>query len=120
MDGSVSHIRVLKRPLPKNAGCDVLLACPRCCSLRRALYGWEAGGPYTNSAQTSLWHWCPCAGLRYSSEGGYLRPSGLGRLGQLGVMLRTFGNLPRPESWLPCVFTSLDAVAAELGIEAAR
>src|SRR6266480_2201311 len=73
-----------------------------------------------DKVRTSLWHWCPCAGLRYSSEGGYLRPSGLGRLGQLGVMLRTFGNLPRPESWLPCVFTSLDAVAAELGIEAAR
>ena len=43
-DGSVCHLRVLKRPLPRNAGHDVLLACLRCCSLRRALYGWEVGG----------------------------------------------------------------------------
>src|SRR5438477_11100926 len=46
-DGSVCHLRVLKRPLPRNAGYDVLLSCPRCCSLRRALSGWEAGGQYT-------------------------------------------------------------------------
>jgi len=54
--------------------------------------------------------------LRYSSEGGYLRPTGLGRLGRLGVMLGAYGNLPRPELWLPYVFTSLDAAAAELGM----
>lgn len=38
----------------------------------------------------------------------YLRPTGLGRLGQLGVMLRAYGNLPRPEPWLPYVYTSID------------
>lgn len=46
------------------------------------------------------------ARLRYSSEGGYLRPSGLGRLGRLGAMIRALGNLPRPVLWLPYVFTS--------------
>jgi hypothetical protein len=29
------------------------------------------------------------------------------RLGHLGVMLRAYGNLPRPEPWLPYVFTSI-------------
>jgi hypothetical protein len=50
--------------------------------------------------------------LRYSSEGGYLRPSGLERLGRLGVMLCAYGILPRPESWLPYVFTSSNEAAA--------
>jgi hypothetical protein len=44
------------------------------------------------------------ARLRYSSEGGYLCP---------GVMFRAFGNLPRPESWLPYVFTSIDDFALD-------
>jgi hypothetical protein len=36
----------------------------------------------------------------------FLRPA-YGRLGQLGTMLRvSWGNLPRPEPWLPHVFTS--------------
>ena len=42
--------------------------------------------------------------------------SGLGRLGQLGVKLRTsWGNLLRPESWLPYVFTSPEE-AADAGL----
>jgi hypothetical protein len=41
-----------------------------------------------------------------TSDCGYLRPTGLGQLGRLGAMLRAYGNLPRPESWLPYVFTS--------------
>jgi hypothetical protein len=51
------------------------------------------------------WRCRSCARLRYSSEGGYLLPTGFGRL---GVMLRAYGGLPRPESWLPYVFTSID------------
>jgi len=52
--------------------------------------------------------------LRYSSEGGYLRPA-YGRLGQLGTMLRaSWGNLPRPVRWSPFVFTSPEE-AAEAG-----
>jgi hypothetical protein len=53
--------------------------------------------------------------LRYSSEGGYLCPTGLRQLGQLGVMLAAYGNLPRPETWLPYVFASPEE-AAEAGI----
>ena len=49
-----------------------------------------------------------CVRRRYSSEGGYLRLTGLGRLGQFGVMLRDYGSLPRPEMWLPYVFRSID------------
>jgi hypothetical protein len=49
-DGSISRVRVLKRELPRKGGYDILLACPRCGSSRRGLYGWEPGGPYTNSA----------------------------------------------------------------------
>jgi hypothetical protein len=66
-------------------------------------------------ARRTDWECRTCAMLRYSSEGGYLRPSGLGRLGQLSVMLRAFGNLPRPESWLPYVLTSPQE-AAEAGL----
>lgn len=110
-DGTVCHLRVLKRRLPRNAGSDVLLACPRCCSLRRALYGWEAGGPYTNSARTSLWQCRTCAGLRYSSEGGALVLRSRWAFARL--IEQRFGRCqsPRPEPWLPYVFTSLDAAA---------
>jgi hypothetical protein len=38
----------------------------------------------------------------------YLRPRGLGRLGRLGTMLAAYRNLPRPESWFPQVFTSIE------------
>ncbi len=58
----------------------------------------------------ALFLFCPYC-ESYSSEGGYLRPTGLGRLGQLGVMLAAYGNLLRPESWLPYVFTSPEEAA---------
>ena len=71
-DGSVVNLRVFKRSLPGNVGHYLLLACPFCCSLRRALYGWEGGGKYTSSALRSQWQCRKCAGLRYASEGGAL------------------------------------------------
>jgi len=43
------------------------------------------------------------------------RLSASGRLGELGAWLSTLGNLPRPNSWLPYVFTS-PKEAAEAGI----
>jgi hypothetical protein len=73
--------------------------CYGCRTPRRYLYGWEAAGRYTCSAEYSHWMCRQCARLRYSSEGGYLGP---------GVMLRAFGNLPRPQPWLPYIFTSID------------
>ena len=52
-----------------------------------------------------------CNGLRYASEGGALliRPRGT-----LGLVFGT-GYSPRPESWLPYVFTSTEQ-AAEAGV----
>jgi|SRR5579864_5160030 len=105
-DGSICHLRVLKRPLPRNAGYDVLLACPRCCSLRRALYGWEAGGPYTSSAQTSLWQCRTCAGLRFSSEGGALVLRSRWAFARLIEQQFGRSRSPRPEPWIPYVFSS--------------
>ena len=56
-------------------------------------------------SETSVGDAAQCARLRYSSEGGYLRGSGRG---VLGAVFRAHGNLPRPKSWLPYVFTSID------------
>ena len=64
----------------------------------RALYGAKVGNDgrfYV--ARRADWECRMCAKLRYSSEGGYLRP---------GKQFRAFGNFPRPELWLPYVFTS--------------
>ena len=110
-DGSVVHLRVLKRRLPKNAGHDISLACPHCCSLRRALYAWKAAGEYTNSAQVSTWQCRSCAGLRYSSEGGALV---IRCRGNLGLM---FGDMrgPGPDPWYPDVYSApADAKVARL------
>jgi hypothetical protein len=108
-DGSAVHLRVFKRPLPKNRGYGILLACPCCCSLRRALYGWQPGGEYMTSAQRSQWQCRPCAGLRYSSEGGALA------LRSRCAMLRPLSGISslRPEPWFPYIFSSpADAAAA--------
>jgi hypothetical protein len=109
IDGSVVHVRAIKRPLPRNGGCTILLACPFCCSLHRALYGWEPGGKYTSSAQTCSWQCRKCASLRYASEGGALV------LRSRCAILRPLSDLsaPRPEPWFPYIFSSpADAVAA--------
>jgi hypothetical protein len=107
-DGRGDILGAIWRPLPKDGADALFLVCPGCDLPRRYLYGWEAVGRFTNSAAASRWQCRSCARLRYSSEGGYLRPTGLGRLGQLGFMLAAYGNLPRPESWLPYVFASID------------
>jgi hypothetical protein len=97
----VAHIAQERRPL--------LLLCPYCNTPRRHVYGWEwdSFSGWSNRVRSISWRCRSCARLRYSSEGGYLRPTGLGRLGHLGVKLRAYGNLPRPEPWLPYVFTSI-------------
>jgi hypothetical protein len=109
-DGSVVQLRVFKRSLPGNVGNYLLLACPCCCSLRRALYGWEPGGKYTSSALRSQWQCRTCAGLRYASEGGGLV------LRSRCAMLRPLAALSpsqRPDPWYPYVFSSpADSVAA--------
>jgi hypothetical protein len=106
-DGSTTLLHTTWRMLPRNGGRALFLLCPHCETPRRYVYGWEWNrfSGRSNVVLSVSWRCRSCARLRYSSEGGYLRPTGLGRL---GVMLRAYGNLPRPESWLPHVFTSID------------
>jgi hypothetical protein len=109
-DGSVTILRFIWQMLPSKGGRSLLLVCSYCNAPRRYVYGWEwdSFSGWSNRVRSISWRCRSCARLRYSSEGGYLRPSGLRRLGRLGAMLAGYGNLPRPESWLPYVFTSID------------
>jgi hypothetical protein len=96
-DGSTVPIYLVWRRQP-HGGRSLLLRCWRCHGLSRALYGAKVGDDgrfYV--AERADWECRTCAKLRYSSEGGYLRP---------GMLFRAFGNFPRPELWLPYVFTS--------------
>jgi hypothetical protein len=97
-DGRCDILRAVWLPLPRNGAEDLLIVCLGCDSPRRYLYGWEASGAYTNSAEASHWFCRSCARLRYASEGGYLRP---------GRYLRAHGSLPRPQPWFPYLFTSI-------------
>jgi hypothetical protein len=98
-NGRSDTLRAVWMPLPRHGAKELLLMCYGCSTPRRYLYGWEAAGRYTCSAEYSHWMCRRCARLRYSTEGGYLSP---------GVMLRAYGNLPRPRPWFPHVFTSID------------
>ena len=110
-DGTRDLIRTLLRPLPRNGGMARLLICRYCKIPRRGLYGWERGGHYTSRVTRSTWGCRKCNLLRYASEGGALliRPRGT-----LGLVFGT-GHSPRPEPWLPYVFTSTEE-AAEAGV----
>jgi len=118
---SVTVLHIVWRILPRNGGRALFLLCPYCNTPRRHVYGWEwdSFSGWSNMVRSVSWRCRSCARLRYSSEGGYLRPTGRGRLGRLGVMLRAYGGLPRPESWLPYVFTSLEE-AGDAGVCAAN
>jgi hypothetical protein len=120
-DWSLTVLRLVWQVLPRNGGRALLLVCSYCNTPRRHVYGWEwdSFSGWSNRVRRVSWLCRSCARLRYSSEGGYLRPGHLGRLARLGVMLRAFGNLPRPESWLPYVFTSIEG-AAEAGVCAVK
>jgi hypothetical protein len=105
MDGSTVAIYLVWRRQP-HGGRTLLLRCGRCQRPSRALYGAKVGddGRFY-AAKRADWECRRCAKLRYTSEGGYLRPR---------VLFRAFGNFPRPELWLPYVFTSPQG-AAEAG-----
>ena len=111
-DGSATVLRIVWRMLPRNGGRALLLVCSYCNTPRRHVYGWEwdSFSGWSNRVRQISWRCRSCARLRYSSEGGYLCP---------GIMWRALGNLPRPESWLPLVFTSLEE-AAKAGVCASR
>jgi len=116
-DASTTVLGVVWRALPRNGGRALLVFCPYCQTPRRFFYGWEwdSFSGWSNRVRSISWRCRSCAQLRYSSEGGYLRPAHLGRLGEVGAWLRTLGNLPRPKSWLPYVFTSPEE-ATEAGL----
>ena len=103
-----SVLRMVWRNLPRNGGRALFLECPNCKIPRRFVYAWEWDdfSGWSNRVRRIGWLCRSCARLRYSSEGGYLRPS---------VRFRAFGNLPRPEMWLPYVFTSPDTATKFVG-----
>jgi len=113
--GDCINIRTIERALPRNGGRALLLVCPHCQVARRALCGWQPGGPYTSSVVTAwLWQCRSCAGLRHESEGGALVHRGRGTLAPFemyGGPLRS----PRTEPWYPHVFTSPQQ-AADAGL----
>jgi len=84
---------------------SLLLICWNCQRPCRALYGYKKGddGRYY-VVKRAEWECRTCAGLRYSSEGGFLRP---------GRFFRALGNLDRPDLWLPCVYTNIECAAAQ-------
>ena len=104
-DGTATVLRIIWRMLPRNGGRALFLVCSYCGVPRRHVYGWEwdSFSGWSNRVRQTSWRCRSCARLRYSSEGGYLRP---------GMVFRAFGNLPRPDLWLPYVFTSIDDAAA--------
>jgi len=114
-DGSTTVLRIIWRMLPRNGGRALFLLCPYCGRPRRFFYGWEwdSYSGWSNRVRSISWRCRSCAQLRYSSEGGYLRGSGRGSLA--AIFRAAFGNLPRPQSWLPYVFTSPDE-AVEAGL----
>lgn len=98
---STTDLYIFRRPLPRNGGDAIFLECPCCRGLRRALYGWSAGGSTTRSVFLSQWHCRECGRLRYASEGGALLVRPRGALGRIfGV-----GRAPRPIPWLPRIFS---------------
>jgi hypothetical protein len=104
-DGSATVLRIVWRMLPRNSGRGLLLVCSYCDTPRRHLYGWEwdSFSGWSNRVRRISWRCRSCARLRYSSEGGYLRP---------GIMFRALGNLPRPNLWIPYVLSSPDDATA--------
>lgn len=116
-DGTRNFIRTWLRRTPRNGGGVLLLRCPCCQVLRRALYGWEVDrcGRYTTSARTCSWQCRACAGLRYASEGGALVSRGRGALARMFELAFGPCRHSRPEPWLPEVFTSPEE-ATEAGV----
>jgi hypothetical protein len=111
-DGSTVPAYLAWRWQPRG-GRSLLLRCWQCQRPSRALYGAKVGddGRYY-VARRADWECRRCAGLRYSSEGGALVIRG-GRLSRLIAQPFPDMRSPRPEPWLPLVFSSpADALAA--------
>jgi hypothetical protein len=108
-DGSTTVLRIVWRMLPRNGGRALLLACSSCGAPCRHVYGWEWDrvSGWSNRIRNVSWRCRSCARLRYSSEGSAL----LFRGGRISRLLRhpcPDLRSPRPDPWLPCVFTDID------------
>jgi hypothetical protein len=106
-DGSTVPVYLAWRWQP-HGGRSLLLRCWQCQRPSRALYGAKVGndGRFYKAVMAD-WECRRCAQLRYSSEGGALVLRG----GPISRLLRhpcPDLSSPRPESWLPYVFTSID------------
>jgi hypothetical protein len=103
-DGSATDLRIIWRTLPRNGGRALFLVCNNCVKPRRFIYGseWSTSSGSPRIVRRTSWRCRECCQLRYTSEGGFLRPS---------KVFRAFGNYDRPELWLPYVFTSLQQAA---------
>jgi hypothetical protein len=114
-DGSTKVLRIVSQTIPRNGGQALLMLCPYCDTPRRFVYGWEwnSFSGWSNRARSISWRCRSCAQLRYSSEGGYLRPNYRG-LGSLGAMLRA---LPRG---YPVVVKALQASRDALAVRRVR
>ena len=90
-------IRTVRRRLPRNGGMALLLTCPCCQRPCRHLYGWSVSD---KRVVRSVWKCRICAGLRYTSEGAYVR-------------FRWLGGYPRTLPWDPYIFNNVaDAESA--------
>jgi hypothetical protein len=108
-DRSVTVLRFAWRAIPRNGGRALLLVCSYCNTPRRHVYGWEwdSISGWSNRVRSVSWRCRSCARLSYSSEGSSLALRG----GPISRLLRhpcPDLSSPRPESWLPYVFTSID------------
>jgi hypothetical protein len=77
-DTSTTVLGIVWRALPRNGGRALFLFCPQCQVPRRFVYGWEwdSFSGWSNRVWSISWRCRSCAQLRYSSEGGHLRPTG--------------------------------------------
>jgi hypothetical protein len=105
IDRSSVMVQTVRRRLPGNGGAALLLYCPSCSRPRRYLYGWSVTGG--NRVVRSVWKCRDCAGLRYTSEGTYVR-------------FRWLGGYPRASPWDPYVFTNLTDAEGALRSESWR
>lgn len=94
-------IQTVRRCLPRGRGVVLLLKCPSCWRPCRHLYGWSVRG---QRVFRSVWKCRNCAGLRYTSEGTYVR-------------FRWLGGYPRTSPWDPYVFTNLADAESALSSE---
>jgi len=53
---SITDLHVFRKSLPRNGGNDLFLECPSCHGLRRALYGWKAGGATSRRVFRAQWN----------------------------------------------------------------